>query len=226
MDKIVQIILDNQNIDWQQVLFEVVKEENMNPWDIDIVLLTKRFIEIIKKLKEMDFNLSGKMILAAVLLLKMKSEYLLDELNENQEIFQEPIVEESYQIEPVPENVKLLPRTPKPRVRKISIYELIESLDEVINKNQRKLMKLSEIKKQEIKLPEKKVDIEQLINVVFKKLFSIFKRKKQVKFSDLLKTRTREEIIYTLLPLLYLSNDQKIELIQKKEFDEIYILMK
>ncbi|MEM4500496.1 MAG: segregation/condensation protein A [Candidatus Woesearchaeota archaeon] len=220
MERIVEIILDKKNIDWQQILFEVVREEQMNPWDIDIVLLTKRFIEIIKKLKEMDFNLSGKMILAAVLLLKFKSEYLVDELQEKSQV-----EEISQDIEPVPEdlpNFKLLPRTPKPRVRKISIYELIESLEEVINRQQRRL-RYNGLEKREISIPEKKIDIEKVIQNVFKKIKSLFRRKKIIKFSDLLSVRTKNEIIYTFLSLLYLANDQKVYLEQKKEFDEIYI---
>ncbi|MEM2115819.1 MAG: ScpA family protein [Candidatus Woesearchaeota archaeon] len=220
MERIVEIILDKKNIDWQQILFEVVREEQMNPWDIDIVLLTKRFIEIIKKLKEMDFNLSGKMILAAVLLLKFKSEYLVDELQEKSQV-----EEISQEIEPVPEdfpNFKLLPKTPKPRVRKISIYELIESLEEVINRQQRRL-RYNGLEKREISIPEKKIDIEKVIQNVFKKIKSLFRRKKIIKFSDLLSVRTKNEIIYTFLSLLYLANDQKVYLEQKKEFDEIYI---
>ncbi len=224
MEQIIQIILDKGNIDWQNLLYELVKYEQMDPWDIDIVLLTKRFIQIINTLKEMDFNLSGKMLLAAALLLKLKSEYLLQE-----SMFQEQKVEEFEPIDELPQEVienppEIIPKLPKPRIRKISIYELVDSLERAMKVNQRKLKRMSEKEKQEIKVPEKKIDIEALISNVFSKLKRLFKRKKKVKFFDLIKTRSREEIVYTLLPLLYLANEEKVILKQEKPFEDIIII--
>ncbi len=225
MEQIIKIILDKGNIDWQNLLYELVKYEQMDPWDIDIILLTKRFIQIINALKEMDFNLSGKMLLAAALLLKLKSEYLLQESvdQEQENDFNEEPIQDNTEID-FTEPPAIVPRLPKPRIRKISIYELVDSLERAMKVNQRKLKRMSEKEKQEIKVPEKKIDIEVLISKVFSRLKKLFRRKRKVKFFELIKTKSREEIVYTLLPLLYLANEEKVILEQEKPFEDIIII--
>ena len=78
-ERIFQILYKEDEVTWQSLLYELVKKEGMNPWDINISLLTKEYIDTIKKLKELDFRISGKVLLAAAILLKMKSNRLLNE---------------------------------------------------------------------------------------------------------------------------------------------------
>ena len=61
------------------MIYALIEEEHMNPWDIDISLLSQKFLEMLRKLKELDFRISGKMVLASAVLLKMKSDILIDE---------------------------------------------------------------------------------------------------------------------------------------------------
>lgn len=76
-DKIIDILFDQQDVTWQNMIFEAVKKEEMDPWDVDISALAKRFLDMVKQLKEMDFKVSGKIILAAAILLRLKSNKLL-----------------------------------------------------------------------------------------------------------------------------------------------------
>jgi len=50
-ERIFQILYKEDEVTWQSLLYELIKKEGMNPWDINISLLTKKYIEIIKKLK-------------------------------------------------------------------------------------------------------------------------------------------------------------------------------
>ena len=72
-DQIMNLILEEDDISWKTILFDLVKTEQMNPWDIDISLLTKKYLEIIKRMKQLDLRVSGKVLLAADYLLKLKS---------------------------------------------------------------------------------------------------------------------------------------------------------
>ena len=78
-DQVLEIIFDKDDITWQSMLYELVRTEQMDPWDIDVSLLAQRFLEMLKTLKETDFRVSGKIILAAAILLKLKSSRLLNE---------------------------------------------------------------------------------------------------------------------------------------------------
>ena len=80
-DRIIEIVLgkESNEITWRSMIYELVKNEQLDPWDVDISILSKRYVQMLKKLKELDFRVSGKMVLAAAILLKMKSTLLVGE---------------------------------------------------------------------------------------------------------------------------------------------------
>jgi len=150
-DRVFEIIFDKDEVTWQTILYELVRSEQMDPWDIDISLLTRKYIDTIKKLKEMDFALSGKVLLAAAILLKVKSSRLVGEdLNQLDRLFafNEEAEEELYEdaVEPgaiSEEKPYLIPRTPQPRKRKVSIYDLVDALEKERLWNKEILTKIS-----------------------------------------------------------------------------------
>ncbi|HIJ18946.1 TPA: segregation/condensation protein A, partial [Candidatus Woesearchaeota archaeon] len=79
VDRIFSLLTQQDEITWQTILYDLVRKEGMDPWDVDISLIARRYIELIRKLKEHDFRLSGKVLLAAAILLKLKSSKLVDE---------------------------------------------------------------------------------------------------------------------------------------------------
>src|SRR3990167_3010217 len=79
-ERIFNILLSKADeVTWQSIIYELVKTEQMDPWDIDISLLTQKYIDMLRTLKEHDFRISGKVLLAAAILLKMKSNKLVGE---------------------------------------------------------------------------------------------------------------------------------------------------
>jgi len=78
-NEIYEMLVNKDEITWQTLIYDLVRSDQMNPWDIDISLLAKNYIETVKKLKEANFLISGKVLLAAALLLKIKSERLIEE---------------------------------------------------------------------------------------------------------------------------------------------------
>lgn len=243
MEPIVELITNKKILSWQSILYELVRSEQMDPWDINIVVITKKFIQIINQLKNMDFQLSGKMLLAAAILLKIKSEYFVKESEKIDDIFsqtEEMVPTEAFDMFDMPsdfegnneeENIempKIHPRNPKPRVKKISIYDLVNGLERAMRVHKRKLIKnKSKISEKKLKISKEKFDIEKLIKEMFKTITNIlFKKKKRyINFSDLSKGVNKNAITYTLLPLLYLANDGKVELKQEKPFGDIKISM-
>ena len=78
MHETIQLLLDKDDVTWKQILYDLVRNEQMNPWDIDVSVLSQKYIETIKNLKQHDFRISGKVLLAAAILLKIKTEHLLE----------------------------------------------------------------------------------------------------------------------------------------------------
>ncbi|HHK66939.1 MAG TPA: segregation/condensation protein A, partial [Candidatus Acetothermia bacterium] len=62
---------------WEVVLHRLT--EDMDPWDIDLTELTRRFRDYLSALRELRFEIPGRMVLACSILLRMKSDGLLEE---------------------------------------------------------------------------------------------------------------------------------------------------
>ena len=43
-DQIIDLIMNKDDISWQQIIFSAVKSEEMDPWDIDIIKLSQSFL--------------------------------------------------------------------------------------------------------------------------------------------------------------------------------------
>jgi len=231
-DQLLDMLLQEDELTWQTIIYDLIKSEQMNPWDIDISTLTKKYIQVIKQLKEANFFISGKVLLAAALLLKIKSHRLITEdianldsyLFSKEEEFEE-IEDHSYiQDEEIP---RLAIKTPQPRKKRVSVNDLINALQKALKVSNRK-----EIKKQlernfkPPEVPEKKIDITELIKDIYEKIMNFFKKKESVTFSKLVVSGKREDKILTLIPLLHLDNQEKINLYQEQHFGEIEILKK
>ncbi|MBI5072436.1 segregation/condensation protein A [Candidatus Woesearchaeota archaeon] len=240
-DQIIDLVLNKDDISWQQIIFTAVKAEDMNPWDIDIRKLSQAFLIKLREFKEMDFKISGKVILAAAIMLRLKSNKLigedmnyLDQLiassNKNEEdAFYDELASmegsEKVQVSIDGKNFELIPRTPQPRKRKVSVYDLVEALEKALEvKNRRKGWGDDEIR---MVIPTRKVDIELLIGKTFAEVMEHFMTQKEVKlmFHNLLKAGTKEEKVFTFIPLLHLSNTGKVNLYQEVHLGDIHITL-
>jgi len=221
---------------WQAIIYDLIQTGQLDPWDIDLSLLANRYLEKVRQMEESNFFVSSKVLLAASLLLRLKSDFLLnkylpslDDLlfgkKEERAIYkQERIILD----EEIP---GLVPRTPLPRFRKVTLEELMQALGKAINTETRRIRKVVLAKQQEfetaISLPKQRINLKDKIQEVYSKLQGIFKeREEKLAFSDFLSNNTREDKIITFVPLLHLDNQQKVWLEQNKHFDEIYILLK
>src|SRR3989339_1434465 len=221
-------------ITWQTIIFDLVKTEQMDPWDIDVSTLTQKYIDMLRTIKEHDFRVSGKVLLAAAILLKMKSNKLVGEdLSELDRLLmgvgeemEELGFEETSTIEKLGEIPTLIPRTPQPRKRKVSIFDLVEALERALEVKKRRL--LHSIPPLNLEAPKKKKDVTEIIREVYGKirLFFVSTIKEKLTFAKLLPSESRDDKVHTFIPLLHLAQQNKIELIQETPFGEIQILLK
>ena len=48
--KIFDLILNQDDVTWRTILYDLVKTEQMDPWDINITLLTKKYLDTVKRM--------------------------------------------------------------------------------------------------------------------------------------------------------------------------------
>src|SRR3990167_8395863 len=234
-DRIFSILFSKTDeITWQSIIYELVKSEQMDPWDVDVSMLTQKYISILRSLKEHDFRISGKVLLAAAILLKIKSNKLVGEdLSELdrlligvEEEMEELGFDETASVEKLGKIPTLIPRTPQPRKRKVSIFDLVDALERALEVKKRRL--LHSIPPLNLEAPKKKKDVTQIIREVYLKIRVFFTKtlKETLTFAKLLPSESREDKVHTFIPLLHLAQQNKIELIQETPFGEIQILLK
>lgn len=229
--RIFNLLFIEDELSWKDLIFKLIEEEHMDPWDIDVSVLSQKFLEILQKLKELDFRISGKMILASAILLKMKSDILIDQdipnfdnlMNSHEENL--PSEDESrnnYNSSGAP---IIHPRTPQPRKRKVSLYDLVNALEKALEVESRRKKYIINAKKIELKIPEKKFDIGKAMIAVYQKVESHYKNKEGeiLTFDDLVMSENKRDKVLTFVPLLHLDTQRKVDLEQEKHFDTISV---
>ena len=228
------MLMQENEITWQSIIYDLVRTEEMNPWDIDISILSSKYLEIIRNLKKMNFAISGKVILASAILLKLKSKKLIEEdLARFNEIIN-PSSEDINLLEDDEEfyeenRLLLIPKTPQPRRRRISVEDLVSALERALSVNTRRSIRdfMNYSPAKTVEIPKKKIDINQLIKDIYGRLVNFFSiENKRLTFKEFVNSDRKEDIIMTFLPLLHLDNERRINLEQEKPFGEIEIHMR
>ncbi|MFH1359372.1 MAG: segregation/condensation protein A [archaeon] len=233
-------IITSKKSDWQVIMYDLINSEQLDPWDIDIIVLTSKFFEKIEQLEEMEFYISSKVLLAAALLLRIKSEFLLnkhiksiDEIlfgrkQEPAKIFERIEIDEN-------ELPILMPRTPLSRHRKVTLPELMAALNKAINTESRRIKREVQVKRarklSEVDIPKfKTIDLKDRIKQFYARILTSLKPQtpkkpiEKIEYSKLI-GKEREEKLASFLPLLHLSNTRKIWLEQEFHLDEIWIYL-
>jgi segregation and condensation protein A len=229
-------LLFNRELGWQEIIYDLINTEQLDPWDIDIIILSDKYLEKISTIEEADFFVSSKVLLAASLLLRIKSEILLNRyIKSIDEILFGKKEQPRYSLERIDldENIpSLIPRSPLPRFRKVTLKELMESLNKAIitenRKIKREIISRNTLRESSFSLPRRKFSIKDKIIEVYRNLTDKFKEdreKNKITYDEFTKNN-RDEKILSFLPMLYLEEQKKIWLEQEKPFEEIYIWLK
>ena len=80
-EDIYKLIL-NDELGWEHLITTIIREEEMDPMDIDLVKIADRFAVLISKINQVDFRFGGKFVYTAAILLKMKSDKVIAEMLE------------------------------------------------------------------------------------------------------------------------------------------------
>ncbi|MFQ6088943.1 MAG: segregation/condensation protein A [Candidatus Methanofastidiosia archaeon] len=195
------------------MLASLVFAKEIDPWNIDIVELTSKYLERMRALKELDLRLSGKTILVAAILLRMQSEEFFREKKE--EIQRE--IEKS-DFEPAP----IIPPLRR-KSSKITLPELLNALLIVLEEQEKKKTKTERIEeRQVVRIDVHRVEVKKYVEELYHRILELSK-KGMVTFHSLLEDKSSLYVARIFLYLLFLEMMRKIELVQKEGFGEIVI---
>jgi len=204
---------------WREMLLDLVHQNTLDPWNIDVVDIATKYLERIRKIETSDLRIPANLILAAAILLRFKS----DALQLEETIQQDTL--ETYIEDGGPVEIPMLElRSRIPPKRRVTLDELLNAMEKVFQESASRETVMKQVtlpSNMEIKLSE--FNVEEKIREVFGKVSANADSEGWATFSSLIGENSREEIIYTLLPLLYLAQEQKVVVLQEKFFGEIFI---
>lgn len=231
-------ILFNREIGWREIIFDLINTEQLDPWDVDIGLLSDKFFIRIEEMQEMDFFVSSKVLLAASLLVRLKSELILSKylrsiddilFGRDEEEEKRRVLERIELDEDIPD---LIPKSPMPRYKKVTLHELIESLNKAIITENRRIKKTivnqNALRETGITLPKRKFNIANKMKTIHGKVLAHFdanRSHKRVPYTHLI-GEEKEERALSFFPLLQLESNGEVWLEQEDVFDEIHIWLK
>ncbi|MCX8158792.1 MAG: segregation/condensation protein A [Candidatus Pacearchaeota archaeon] len=230
-------LLFEEKLSWQSIIYDLINTEQLDPWDIDITLLANKYLEKVRALEEANFFVSSQVLLAASILLRLKSDRLLnyylpslDAIFMGKKEEDKKYVQERIELdEEVP---NLIIRTPLPRYKKITLDELMKALGHAINTENRRIRKVVLTRQQEMEanavLPKTRINLKDKIRELYSKLKTTFitTKKERIAFSEFVNGMNREEKIATFIPILHLDAQKRIWLEQENPFEEIWILLR
>ncbi len=214
------------------IIFELVMNEKINPWKIDLEKFVNIYMERVKKENDIDFIIAGKIVYMAWDILRRKSEQVLDKISveEEQEDFFGMDMDingfYSFEQEEFGEVPELVEPVRREESSPVSLFDLISAMNEVKRELEKKKKKKKIREKFKFNLEEKvhKEDLEEEILETWERLSEV--NGDEVALS-VLYDGTREDFIKVFISLLFLEKFGKIELEQYVPYEgEIYIKIK
>jgi len=222
------------------LLLHLIKQSNIDIYDIKIEEITNQYLEYIRKMEELNIDIASSYLVMAAELMEIKSKSLLPKEKE------EEVLEESEEVSR--ENlIKKLIEYKKYKEITSSFKELELSRKEIYIKPPEIISNYVEIEKQEIR---ENADIDILVEAFSKFLErqklnkplttkvtrreisvkerrvyikNILKTKKRVEFNELFEDFSKDYIVVTFLSILEMVKNSELNITQENNFAKIFI---
>ncbi len=223
------------------LLLHLIKENNIDIYNIKIEEITEQYLSYIKSMKDLNLSIASEYLVMASELVLMKSKMLLPKKDVNKE-------EDDYEDDPkelliqrllnykkykeITNEFKELESTRKQFFTKepsnlnyyatieekesdVSLNDLLNAVNELLKRKENEIPVENKITKKELSVIDKVSKIRRILNI-----------KKEVNFSELFDVNTKEEVIVSFLSILELVKKNEIILTQDKNFNMIKVALK
>lgn len=217
---------------WEGVLHRLT--EDMDPWAIDLSELAQRFRQYLRALRELQFEIPGRMVLACSILLRMKSDDLLasarptprDDLVDD---IQDALEEEAYTwVEPPEDEEFAIPIIRRPN-RQITLGDLARALNDAMRVSRRRAERLIEHVDLEDEFdPFEKyeiggTDFSDRLHTLFQKIKGLLSGRRILSFFRLLERGDTDERVQRFFEILHLAAEGRIDCSQEEFMGDIAI---
>lgn len=227
------------------IAFELVMQQHLNPWDIDLVNFSTMYLNRAQQ-EKIDLITAGRIIYMAWKVLKLQSDDLVVSMESKQEIY-EPFEwgdiptemwlskDDAYSYTNIVMN---MPQSPideplrRDSKRKVTLMELLNAFDtakkeaeeyQLLEKQrQEERQRLADLARKRMKGTAHEDHLEEDVEAIWQRINE--KTKKTVQLSELCEKKGREELIKVIMSVLFLAMDNKVSLFQKKfPYGKIFI---
>ena len=220
------------------LLLHLIKESNIDIYDIEISKITKDYLDYINKMEELNINVAASYIVMAAELMEIKSKSLLpheeETIDEDEEsVSRESLINKLIEYKKYKEMTGTFKEMEASRheiyiksPEKISNYvdnyientgdvgvsDLVDAFKKFLDRKEKEKPVTTKITSKEYSIKDRKVSIKNLL-----------KKKKNVKFTELFEENNLQFIIVTFLSILEMTKEKEIVLKQDKNFSDINI---
>lgn len=222
------------------LLLHLIKEQDIDIYDIKIEDITKQYLDYIRHMKELNLEIASEYLVMASELIEMKSKMLLPKKKEKEdddyeEDPRELLIERllAYKrYKEVTSEFKDLELTRKmvftrepdnlnryvkedENSEELGAADLIDAFNNLLKRKELDRPIATKITKKELSVTEK-------VN----KIKNILRNKKKINFEDIFEVSTKEEVIISFLSVLEMVKKDEILLTQEGNFKKIVISLK
>ena len=219
------------------LLLHLIKEKNVDIYDISIEEITKSYLDYINKMEELNINVASSYLVMAAELMEIKSKSLLpkvenEEDNEEEEVSRENLINKLVEYKKYKEMTEVFKELeinrnniyikPPENINnyinneiyneEIEIDKLVEAMKNFLNRKKLEKPLKTKITNKEYSVKERKNSIRNII-----------RNKKRVEFTELFEEYNKSYIAVTFLSVLELAKEHELKISQDKNFDNIFI---
>ena len=210
----------------------MVKKGEISPWNVDVVELADKFLKKLEEAQQLDLRVSGRVLLYAAILVRMKAEIITAEsLGHEEELIPDEVDFEAFDEHKEDEDKEDIIEaliTPRKKVKRFTpLKDLIKELKRAEEVEKRRIRRKREIKHEKdfdktLKIPHEE-SMEETIAMVENVLNKLFKRKNVLYFSEIVKGMKINEVVSYYLSILHLAYRRKVEVYQEELYKDIEI---
>lgn len=221
------------------LLLHLIKESNIDIYEIEISLITKQYLDYINKMEELNINVAASYLVMAAELMEIKSKSLLPKNEEEEspeeneeEVSRENLINKLIEYKKYKEMTvtfkeleasrkDIYIKSPEKRsnyLTKIvndndtSVDDLVEAFKKFLERKDREKPITTRITSKEYSVKERKSQIKNLL-----------KDRKKIVFTELFEERNLAYIIVTFLSILEMTKEKEVIIKQDKNFADINI---
>ena len=222
------------------LLLHLIKEQDIDIYDIKIEDITKQYLDYIRHMKELNLEIASEYLVMASELIEMKSKMLLPKKKEKEEDDYEEdprellierllaykrykeVTSEFKDLELTrkmvftrePDNLNRYVKEDE-NSEELGVADLIDAFNNLLKRKELDRPIATKITKKELSVTEK-------VN----KIKNILRNKKKINFEDIFEVSTKEEVIISFLSVLEMVKKDEILLTQEENFKNIVISLK